>query len=165
MFRRHLNSRLGVEESHHGVGTKIVRWLPLILMLLCLVTVFTYHAVLRESVVTKERVIFDLAAAEAIREIGETESEVGYKEILDSLKANAAQFSASLERDRDKYDTYSDYILNSTDLAHIKYDWQLMGLYLLVFIFAEGAFVLMALKEYLQDLLGVSDLQLLGIDD
>jgi len=38
----------------------------------------------------------------------------------------------------------------------------LLGLYLGVFIFAEAAFILMAIKEYLQDVLGLSDLQIIS---
>lgn len=37
-----------------------------------------------------------------------------------------------------------------------------VGQYVLFFVFAESAFVLMALKEYIQDLLGKSDIDLIG---
>jgi hypothetical protein len=52
-------------------------------------------------------------------------------------------------------------ILAVADPIDIAYYWQLMALYLLIYASAEGAFILMALKEYLQDLAGVSDLNLL----
>jgi hypothetical protein len=37
--------------------------------------------------------------------------------------------------------------------------------YLTIFVAAETAFILMALKEYLQDLAHISDLSLMGLDD
>ncbi len=42
------------------------------------------------------------------------------------------------------------------------YSTLLMGLYLGIFIFAEAAFILMAIKEYIQDLLRISDESLMS---
>lgn len=55
-------------------------------------------------------------------------------------------------------------ILRYTELDAIPYGSRLMVLYLAVFMMAEAAFILMALKEHLQDLIKVSDWELLGGD-
>jgi hypothetical protein len=48
-------------------------------------------------------------------------------------------------------------VLNTTDLQDVPNAPRLMVLYLGVFVFAEASFILMAVKEYLQDLLQYSD--------
>ena len=53
-------------------------------------------------------------------------------------------------------------ILEQTQASDIPSATLLIVLYLCIFLFAEAAFVLMALREYLQDLLGVSDIDLLN---
>ncbi len=52
-------------------------------------------------------------------------------------------------------------ILKTTDASDIPRATILIVLYLGIFLFAVAAFVLMALREYLQDLLGVTDRDLL----
>jgi hypothetical protein len=56
----------------------------------------------------------------------------------------------------------SSKFLQEADLQSIPNQWDLMLDYLLIFLTAECAFALMALKEYLQDLLGLSDLEITG---
>jgi hypothetical protein len=51
------------------------------------------------------------------------------------------------------------YIPQPTDRAII------MGLYMSIFIFAAAAFILMALKEYIQDVIGISDREILGVEE
>lgn len=59
-----------------------------------------------------------------------------------------------------------DFILANTELDDIFYSSQLMLLYIGIFVAAESAFILMAIKEYLQDLLKITDLNLIrGIKD
>jgi len=53
------------------------------------------------------------------------------------------------------------YILENTDLDHIKYSSRLMILYISIFITAEAAFIMMAIKEYLQDLVGLTEMDLI----
>lgn len=40
----------------------------------------------------------------------------------------------------------------------------IIGLYVCIFIFAESAFIIMALKEYMQDVIGISDREMLGVE-
>jgi len=55
----------------------------------------------------------------------------------------------------------SDQILRQTPFNTIPDGDVLMLLYLGVFIAAEGAFILMAIQEYIQDLLGITDISLM----
>lgn len=52
-------------------------------------------------------------------------------------------------------------ILNKLDLTEIPHELILAGYYLGIFVFAEAAFVLMALREYLQDVLHIDERDLL----
>ena len=56
----------------------------------------------------------------------------------------------------------SSKFLQEADLQSIPRQSNLMFFYLLIFLTAECAFALMALKEYLQDVLGLSDLDIIG---
>lgn len=57
-------------------------------------------------------------------------------------------------------DDTTDLVLKNLPLARIHFGLQLMLAYLLCFLFAETAFILMAVREYLQDVLGLSDVDL-----
>ncbi len=52
-------------------------------------------------------------------------------------------------------------ILEKTDLREVPYSNELALVYLAMFLCAEGAFVIMALREYLQDLMGIQELDLI----
>jgi len=52
-------------------------------------------------------------------------------------------------------------ILAKTDLNDIPYSSGLMILYIAIFLTAEAAFIMMAIKEYLQDLVGLSEMDLI----
>ena len=54
-----------------------------------------------------------------------------------------------------------DNVLNVAEPQHIRYSSILMLLYLSIFVTAEGAFILMAIKEYLQDLVGLTEMNLI----
>jgi len=57
--------------------------------------------------------------------------------------------------------TTEDYALEHTPLIFVDRSERLMMLYLSIFLAAEGAFVLMATKEYLQDLFKIGDRDLI----
>jgi hypothetical protein len=52
-------------------------------------------------------------------------------------------------------------VLDHAPLALIPFRYYLMASYLGIFLFAESAFILMAIREYLQDLLKISDTELI----
>ena len=56
----------------------------------------------------------------------------------------------------------TDSLLKTTDLSSVPNATKLSCYFLGIFIFSEAAFLIMALREYLQDLLGHSDAQLIG---
>lgn len=53
-------------------------------------------------------------------------------------------------------------ILAETSLSRIWYSSRLMILYIGIFLTAEAAFIMMAIKEYLQDLIGLTELGLIN---
>jgi len=55
----------------------------------------------------------------------------------------------------------TDDLLNKMDSTEIPYGLELAACYLGIFLFAEGAFVLMAIREYLQDVLHLDERELL----
>jgi hypothetical protein len=52
-------------------------------------------------------------------------------------------------------------ILEHTDLMNIEYGSRLMILYIAIFVTAEAAFIMMAIKEYLQDIVGLTEMDLI----
>lgn len=56
--------------------------------------------------------------------------------------------------------TFSE-VLEKAQLTDLQYGSRLMVLYLAIFMLAEAAFVLMAIKEYLQDLVGLEEMDLI----
>ncbi len=54
-----------------------------------------------------------------------------------------------------------DYILKTTELWQIPWSGGVMAFYLGIFVFAESAFIIMAIKEYLQDLVKLSEMDLI----
>jgi hypothetical protein len=55
----------------------------------------------------------------------------------------------------------TDMILEYTTIENIPYSVKLMAFYFGFFVAAEAAFIIMAVKEYLQDILGFSDKELI----
>ena len=55
----------------------------------------------------------------------------------------------------------TNLILEHTPLSDIPYGYMLMIFYIGFFVFAEAAFIFMAIREYIQDLLRLSDETLL----
>ena len=55
-----------------------------------------------------------------------------------------------------------EYILKTTSLNEIWYSSRLMILYISIFLTAEAAFIMMAIKEYLQDLVGLTEMDLIS---
>jgi hypothetical protein len=63
---------------------------------------------------------------------------------------------------KDKVDQItSESVLSRQDSFDIPYAQELMFCYMLIFLCAEGAFILMAIKEHLQDLIGLSEMDLI----
>jgi hypothetical protein len=56
---------------------------------------------------------------------------------------------------------FMEWILNKSELWQIPYSGGLLALYLGIFVFAESAFIVMAIKEYLQDLVRLSETDLI----
>jgi hypothetical protein len=86
-------------------------------------------------------------------------SALGYHALLDRSVREVQ--SAYIQRGVEL--TESPKILEETDALEIPHAAALFGLYLGIFLFAGMAFVLMALKEFLQDVMGLVETELLVV--
>lgn len=79
----------------------------------------------------------------------------------DVLILNVKEITQSAANSTTDRITDFKYILEHTDLNDIKYSSRLMILYIAIFLMAEAAFIMMAIKEYLQDLVGLTEMDLI----
>jgi hypothetical protein len=133
--------------------------LPALLIILCALAVASYQALLRRSVWDARRVPGAVAGANAATKAFERLN-AGDSTVLLSDSMNAL-FSRELEKLGGPDTRSASEVLKSADLARIPYGGWLAVLYVAIFVSAEAAFILMALKEYLQDILGITDQQLI----
>jgi hypothetical protein len=139
--------------------TWFVNMLPLLFITCSLILVFQYNDVLQREVNTVR------AFTTAVRQYGETRvvkiGDEGKFTILDggTTTTQSAPFSSYIE---EKYPVTFKAILDNTDLNDIPFGSRLLLIYVGIFVTAEAAFVLMAIKEYLQDLLGLTDVKLIN---
>jgi len=134
----------------------IVNVLPLLFIAISLVLTFQYNDVLKGEV-------------NRIRNCNQLLSQYGESVIWNSYGACSHEAvtgpppNSAAARTEEQYPTTFKGILSSTDLNDITYSSRLMIIYVGIFITAEAAFILMAIKEYLQDLLGLSDMDLIKL--
>jgi hypothetical protein len=120
----------------------IVTILPALLILASLSCVYLYHSELDESLA---------------RCLGVRGSSMAQNSSMPSVKDKAS----GLDEQRVKELKTSAEVLKQLESWQIPLGHRLMLLYLGIFIFAESAFIVMALKEYLQDLVKLSELELI----
>jgi hypothetical protein len=70
----------------------------------------------------------------------------------------------SIRNIRLNYGSDTEWILKNTDISKIEDEAWLSIWYVGIFLSAEAAFILMALREYIQDLLGINDVELIQKD-
>lgn len=130
-----------------------VNALPLLFIASSLILVFQYNDVLKSEV---NKV---LEYNKAVRRVGPGNVRMDH--------ANGNLLFSGTEEPRsyteDQYPLTFKGILATTDSNNLIYGSRLMLLYVGIFLTAETAFILMAIKEYLQDLVGLSDLELIKI--
>jgi hypothetical protein len=146
-----------------GSGSRarpFVNALPAVLIALCVVSAAAYLILLTQSVSDVLRMRSAVAQASAQAKAFE--------------RLNAGEESITVDAMRELYDRElaslggpdtrsTSEVLADTDLTGVPHGALLVVLYLFVFVFAEGAFILMALREYLQDVLGVTDKQIINV--
>lgn len=124
--------------------TRLIRFvvaiLPALLILASLVCVSYYHENLDESV----RVSLNSEALEA-----------------PTVSPTSSEASPKARTQVAKEPKTSTEVLAKLESWQIPFGSRLMQLYLGIFLFAEAAFIVMALKEYLQDLVKLSELDLI----
>jgi hypothetical protein len=133
-----------------------ITWLPLWLILASLTCVFTYHQLLRATIVDLHETEVQIQALKAQAAGKATPVDTGRK----GVESHAADV---LEHQNDLAGSKLDAkILEETSAAHIGATGPFLTLtYLGIFLFAEAAFIVMAIKEYLQDKLTLDDVDLM----
>jgi hypothetical protein len=143
----------------HGFAQTLANALPAVLVVLCAISAFSYQALLTRSVADVLGIRSAAAAAMAQMKAFER-LEAGDKSAT-SLDSIRTAIEKELEVLGGPDTRTTSEVLADTDLPRIPFGGFLVVLYLLTFLFAEGAFILMALREYLQDILGVTDNRLI----
>jgi len=132
--------------------------LPLLFIASSLVLAFQYNDVLKSEVNRVRRY------SEAVRQYGDRlvskNPDDGSPIVSNEIFAKRPEPQPYTE---DQYPITLKGILANTDLNDITYGSRLMILYVGIFLTAEAAFILMAIKEYLQDLAGLTERDLLDL--
>jgi hypothetical protein len=160
-FRHALAHHLFGPSVNSGAIRSFTTSLPAILIVLCAASAIGYQVALTTSVFDVKRIPTTIAATRAKLKVQEFERSTESK-VTQAQMEQAVQYE--LERLGGPDGRTSSEVLAQTDLTRIPRSETLIALYVLMFLFAEGAFILMALREYLQDIIGVTDKQLINIE-
>lgn len=157
----------------------IIRIMPLCLIVLSIIFAFTYHFLLDESINDRRRSLrAELGISDLMIVRRRAESELNAKidvqkrlniPISEEDKMSNESESKKIEsmkiREEELEKIYSDRIKSDevlkTDRGLITYANTLMVLYIATFLTAEACFILMAIKEYLQDLMRLTEMDLI----
>jgi len=170
-YSRHWLARVTFVKSSRF--STVITMAPLMFIVASIGLVFSYHAVLNRSL--SEAMKSPMQLIEMLSKLqDEMEKNPKYGDFAKELsfKEMARTFSSEIEASKKfrdeilperaaKYGGYDRYYLATQSQNAIPYGNSLMALYLAMFICAECAFILMAIKEYLQDLLGITELDLI----
>jgi hypothetical protein len=153
------------------VQRRVVAILPAVFIVASLVCVFCYHAYLNGSVVHALNDDRDSIELQATERLGLPQRSAVIPDALSASMSNvAADHSITATSTPSPVDRHigarvkpdMDQVLRSLGLFEIPYSHLLMAHFMGIFVFAEIAFILMAIKEYLQDLVGLSEIELIG---
>ena len=155
---------------------QLIRALPFVFIILSILCVFAYYGVLEESIFKEKiehlRTQLEYWFSDSIIDpdgYKEVYDEV-YKEINNELRFNqmlagvlrtVEESKVYMKSINDDYGGLTEYLLINLAKDEIVYDSILLLLYLGIFLTAEAAFILMALKEYLQDVVGFTEIELI----
>jgi hypothetical protein len=146
MFPEHFGEvRNILTRARPPLGLKLIRksligFLPFLFITSSVVCLFLYHTRLADSV---DRIFLNQYMSTRIAVVASRKTQSPLPDDGTSRRPSA------------------DDVFKNADLFEIPHGTQLMLLYIAVFTFAEAAFILMAIKEYLQDLVGLSELDLI----
>lgn len=139
--------------------SRIMSVIPLLFILLSIVLQFAYHRVLEISATSETRhLAYNLVSLSLNEFTSELEKlEAQGKTLTPEEKATRLAQIEGRFLEKMPAVPSADKQLKDAPLWDIPFGWVLVALYLGFFLSAEAAFVLMALREYLQELLGLSD--------
>ena len=146
-IRHAIGAVLFTKRSENPNLARILDLFPLLLIIATVGCIYGYHALLADttrSIKGGEAFAINLSSWPA-----------------DIDKKNFEAMNSTLEDGRQYFGPTQVYILKKQGSDEIPNGTALMTIYLALFLCAEGAFVLMALREYLQDVLKLNDVSLL----
>lgn len=120
----------------------VVNTLPALLIAGCLLSIWSYNFLLNESI---QKLKVDFAAEAHIR----SEPDAGPDDAYNVLPDGTVTFSGK-------------WLLENVAFDKVYNGSSLIFVYILIFATAEAAFVLMALREYIQDVLKLEDAELIA---
>lgn len=176
-YSRHALARLmfksAVTGDHLSRIASLVRMAPMLLIVASLSMVFLYHWTLDNSIKTALKENNKVVIVNIVREL---EKNPGYldaenkitwgrlnemEKVEPNYQSLMNKIPVSMLKLEDFYD--GDLILKTWPRHRIPNGLLLMALYFGIFIFAECAFILMAIKEYMQDVLKLTENDLIAI--
>jgi hypothetical protein len=151
-MRHSIASALFMHRHRRRRMAHLINALPLILIMGCIASIFEYQALLIRSVDSAGLAEAKFQAMQSTQ----------MQKSLAAAGAATAAAGAPTEKplwgtDEGHRRQTMEFILATKDQQDINGGTELMLLYLSIFLCAEGAFVLMALREYLQDALKLSE--------
>jgi len=153
---------LDIKNKKFSRKAKFINSLPALLAVLSFVSIFGYLGLLNNSLHKVKPILTNEKDYEnTVRLIKENSEDSPTRQVLLDNLTKLYQLGIEENKRIKEYGSFEKYILNTTVLSWIHSGLWLMLLYLLIFITAESAFVLMAMKEYLQNTLHISDLAVL----
>jgi len=139
-MRHSIGSVLFIHRHDSGARSHLLEMMPVILIFLCLAFIFSYHFALNASLQDLKHVFAD----EAAKRVASSDS----PEDFNVLPDGTITFSGN-------------WLLANVTYDKVTYGPILLLLYMGIFAAAEAAFVLMALREYLQEVIGLTDLKIM----
>jgi hypothetical protein len=154
-------SKISDAEGHRRSRTMII--VPFFFIVFSVTLLFAYQRVLEISATSQSRqvgiTLATLAMDECTSELSQLEAE-GMKLTPEQKVDLCARIEERFLNQMPSARTMEAQLKGAT-LSEIPLGWVLIALYLGFFLSAEAAFVLMALREYLQELLGLYDVSLI----
>lgn len=170
---------------------KVMSTLPLILIVGALLCVFAYHDVLNDSIDAHFGPMRQAATAlqKGEAELKQSEEAMGRleaenktealfgkgtmlkeeimhrAEVMRRLELNLEKEEKKIALGIEKYGSWDKYMLATTSQDQVPYGVLLLVFYLGTFLLSESAFILMAIREYMQDVIGISERELIGLPE
>lgn len=164
MFPFHIHTSKQSTRKFRPNLALMTKFAPGVLIILTLMSIVGYQMTIDRITIKAEQEI--ITNKEAIVEFISRDATGAPKPITpEAIKSCIRDYLSELGSVEEIENT-PDYTLILMDyyLPDVFESATIIGLYVCIFIFAESAFIIMALKEYMQDVIGISDREMLGVE-